>query len=176
MISAVLFILPLAVIEISLCRSLHEPGDRAVATPRFAGSNANRTWVQESGKNLTKPYVMSENTLSGKSDVVGIDRILFPASYSRLPQPLRNVVNTIVRIPVIVAGLIIGENAELIGLQAMQVGNALLMMGSHKFGESPHLISCRFTEISPDCRIYTERLCHRIYRFRKDCERVVRIQ
>lgn len=138
MISVVLFILPLAVIDLSCCRSLHE----AVPTPRFE-SNGNRTWVQESGKNLTKPYVMSENTLSGKSDVIGIDRILFPASYSKLPQPLRNVVNTIVRIPVIVAGLIVGENAELIGLQAMQVGNALLMMGSHKFGESHHRLPRR---------------------------------
>ena len=139
MIAIALFILPLIVIDLSCCRSLHEAVDMDPNAASSAGSHrpdrsTNRTWVWESGKNLTKPYVMSENTLSGKSDVIGIDRILFPASYSNLPQPLRNIVNTIVRIPIIVAGLIVGENAELLGLQAMQVGNALLMMGAQKFG------------------------------------------
>lgn len=132
------FILVLMVMDMSYCKSLHELADlKAVSSgaSHYPDSSSNRTWVLESGKELTKPYVMSENTLSGKSDVIGIDRILFPASYSNLPQPLRNIINTIIRIPVIVAGLIVGENAELIGLQAMQVGNALLMMGSHNFGQ-----------------------------------------
>lgn len=94
---------------------------------------ANRTLVREF-EMLTKPHVMSEITLSGKSDAVGIERILFPASFSRLPQPLRNIVDTVVRIPVMLVGLVLGENAELLGLQTMQIGNSLLMLGSHNFG------------------------------------------
>ena len=95
------------------------------------------------------PYIMSERTLSGRNDVVGIDRILFPPSYSSLPQPLRNVVNTVVRIPVIIAGLIVGENAELMGLQALQVGNALLMAGIQGLGG--YLLHRRTPHPTPSC-------------------------
>ena len=143
----------LVVIDVCNGRSLQDSAEHLNSSSQSSSSSSsisskgkdsgtNDTWIQESGLSLPKPYVMSENTLSGKSDVVGIDRILFPASFSSLPQPLRNIVNTIVRIPVIVAGLIVGENAELIGLQAMQIGNALLMMGSNKFGQSSHLFLC----------------------------------
>ena len=107
----------------------------------------NQTFIDASGVNLPKPSTISESTLRGFSRLGFLDGILFPKSFKNMVEPLKTFLNLLLRLPIIIAGLIVGENAELLGLQAMQVGNAFLLMGAQGFGE----ISCFFSFLFETC-------------------------
>lgn len=95
----------------------------------------NQTFIDASGVNLPIPSTLSENTLRGFSRFGFLDSVLFPKSFKNMVEPLKTFLNLLLRLPIIIAGLIVGENAELLGLQTMQVGNAFLLMGAQGFGE-----------------------------------------
>jgi hypothetical protein len=108
----------------------------------------NQTSINESGKDMPVPHTISESVLTGLS-AFNLDRFLFPRSFQNMMEPLKTILNTLLRLPVILGGLIVGEYAELLGLQAMQLGNALLLMGVQGFGEYSFLFhrSCYFSSV-----------------------------
>jgi len=95
----------------------------------------NETAVNISGHDLPKPSTMTDYVLRGLNGY-GLDSLIFPRSFKDMLEPLKTFLNLLLRIPVIVIGLIVGENAELLGLQTMQMGNALLLSGARGWGMS----------------------------------------
>lgn len=90
----------------------------------------------DSDQDLPMPSILSEATLSGQTGIMTVEPVLFP-NWTPLswPTSIRSFVNAVARIPLMLIGSFVGQSAELMGLQMMQVGNALLAAGVQGFGE-----------------------------------------
>lgn len=69
-----------------------------------------------------------------KKLLLSFDYLLFPGSWNKLDEPLQSLVNVFLRAPVSIIAWIIGEKVELLGHQALQLGNALLAFGPRDIG------------------------------------------
>ena len=107
---------------------------------QYFNRHHNQTLVNLSGSSLPVPATLSESVLRGLNSY-GLDRFLFPRSFQNMMEPLKTILNILLRLPIIIVGLIVGEYTELLGLQTMQLGNALLLLGVQGFGKSwQHII------------------------------------
>lgn len=131
---------------------------------------SNTTFVNETGIEVPKPDVLPVDTLRGKNVLQVIERLLFQRSFQDLPEPLPSIINFIIRIPVVIIGLILGENVELLGLQALHVGDALLLTGAQGYGKLILIIMSLFIVINLyfSFRIRCQRLRYRFRCFWKD--------
>lgn len=89
----------------------------------------------DSDSSLPMPSILSEATLSGQTGIMTIEPVIFP-NWTPLswPSSIRSFVNAVARIPLMLIGSMLGQSAELLGLQTMQVGNALLAAGVQGLG------------------------------------------
>lgn len=89
----------------------------------------------ESDGSLPVPSVLSEGTLAGNTGIMTVEPVLFP-NWAPLswPSSIRDMINTLARVPLWLIGSFVGQYAEIMGLQMMQVGNALLAAGVQGFG------------------------------------------
>lgn len=69
-----------------------------------------------------------------KKLLLSFDYVLFPGSWNKLEEPLKSLVNVFLRVPISVLAWLIGEKVELMGHQALQLGNALLAFGPRDIG------------------------------------------
>lgn len=68
------------------------------------------------------------------TDAFTIDSLFLPDSWRNLGEPMNTMVKFTMRFPIYIVGYILGENAETLGLQMLQIGNALLSVGAESFG------------------------------------------
>lgn len=90
----------------------------------------------ESDDTLPVPSILSEGTLAGNTGIMTVEPVLFP-NWAPLswPTSIRDFINTLARVPLWLIGSFVGQYAEIMGLQMMQVGNALLAAGVQGFGQ-----------------------------------------
>lgn len=63
-----------------------------------------------------------------------VDTLFLPQSFLKLGEPLNSIVRFITRLPIRLIAWILGENADILGLQMQQIGNALISVGAESLG------------------------------------------
>lgn len=63
-----------------------------------------------------------------------LDKFLFPDSWIKLSDPFQSTLSFLIRLPTSIIAWFLGENLEILGHHALQIGNALLAFGMRSLG------------------------------------------
>lgn len=80
----------------------------------------------------SEPPVVVDHSTGNES--ITIDSLFLPNSLSNLGEPLHSMVKFITRLPIRLIAWILGENADILGLQMQQIGNGLISVGAESLG------------------------------------------
>lgn len=99
------------------------------STEKVSPGDEQTSESKEQAANVSPPPSFGSNNES-----FSVDALFLPTSWQNLAEPINSIVKFTMRVPVYIVGWVLGQNAEMLGLQMMSIGNALLKFGAESFG------------------------------------------
>ena len=112
-----------------------------LSLPAIAFMEENSTKIEETinqapseeASDSQEPSPVSAGEASTNESIT-IDSLFLPHSLTQFGEPLHSMIKFITRLPIRLIAWILGENADILGLQMQQIGNALISVGAESLG------------------------------------------